>query len=64
MGVHQAEKEVFWAWLAGKYGKAADRRSRRAANRAVTEAKTLVWEEFGEVMERAFIGPQEVLVNS
>lgn len=46
------KKELFRAWLAGKYGEAADRRSRRAAARSVTEAKTLVWEEFGEAMEK------------
>lgn len=46
------KKEVFWAWLTGKYGKAADRRSRRAANRTVTEAKTLVLDEFSEAMEK------------
>lgn len=46
------KKEVFRAWLAGKYGKATDRRSRRAAASAVMEAKTLVWEEFGEAMEK------------
>lgn len=46
------KKEVFWAWLAGKYTEAADRRARRPAASAVTEARTLVWEKFGEAREK------------
>lgn len=50
------KKEAFRAWLAGRSVEAADRYrlARRAKARTVVEAKTCVWEEFGEAMEKDF----------
>lgn len=50
------KKEAFRAWLARGSPEAADRYrvARRAAASAVAEAKTRVWEEFGEAMEKDF----------
>ena len=47
------KKESYRAWLARGTPEAADgyRQARRAAARAVAEAKTRVWEKFGEAME-------------
>jgi len=49
-------KEAFRAWLAQGSPETADGylEARRAAASAVTEAKTRVWEEFGEAMEKDF----------
>ena len=50
------KKEAFRAWLAQGSPETADRyrQARRAAASAVTKAKTRVWEEFGEAMEKDF----------
>ena len=50
------KKEAFRAWLAQGSPETADRyrQARRAAASAVTKAKTQVWEEFGEAMEKDF----------
>ena len=52
------KKDAFWAWLAQGSPEAADgyrqARQARAAASAVTEAKTWVWEEFGEAIEKDF----------
>ena len=52
----QAEKESYRAWLARGTPEAADgyRQAKRAAARAVAEAKTRVWEKFGEAMEEDY----------
>ncbi len=59
-GGHQAEKEVFWAWLAQGSPEAADRyqEARRAAASAVAEAETQVWKELREAMRRILGQPQ------
>jgi len=50
------KKEAFRAWLAQGSPETADgyREAGRAVASAVTEAKTWVWEEFGEAMEKDF----------
>uniref|UniRef100_A0A671WJG1 Reverse transcriptase domain-containing protein n=1 Tax=Sparus aurata TaxID=8175 RepID=A0A671WJG1_SPAAU len=50
------KKESYRAWLARGTPEAADgyRQAKRAAARAVSEAKTRVWEEFGEAMEKDY----------
>uniref|UniRef100_A0A3B3QX38 Reverse transcriptase domain-containing protein n=1 Tax=Paramormyrops kingsleyae TaxID=1676925 RepID=A0A3B3QX38_9TELE len=50
------KKESYWAFLACGTPEAADeyRQAKRNAASAVAEAKTRVWEEFGEVMENDF----------
>uniref|UniRef100_A0A671XNI3 Endonuclease/exonuclease/phosphatase domain-containing protein n=1 Tax=Sparus aurata TaxID=8175 RepID=A0A671XNI3_SPAAU len=50
------KKESYRAWLARGTPEAADgyRQAKRAAARAVSEAKTRVWEEFGEAMEEDY----------
>lgn len=50
------KKEAFWACLAQGSLEAADgyQEAKRAAASAVIEAKTWVWEEFEEAMERDF----------
>ncbi|GAA6085164.1 receptor-type tyrosine-protein phosphatase F-like, partial [Tachysurus ichikawai] len=50
------KKESYRAWLARGTPEAADRyqRAKRASARVVTEAKTRVWEEFGEAMEKDY----------
>ncbi|GAA6095909.1 receptor-type tyrosine-protein phosphatase F-like, partial [Tachysurus ichikawai] len=50
------KKESYRAWLARGTPKAADRyrRDKRASARVVAEAKTRVWEEFGEAMEKDY----------
>ena len=47
------KKESYRAWLARGTPEAADRyrQAKRAAAQAVAEAKTRVWEKFGEAME-------------
>ena len=49
-------KEAFRAWLSRGSPKAANsyRAAKRAAALVVAEAKTQVWEEFGETMEKDF----------
>uniref|UniRef100_A0A3Q3T275 Reverse transcriptase domain-containing protein n=1 Tax=Mastacembelus armatus TaxID=205130 RepID=A0A3Q3T275_9TELE len=51
------KKESYRAWLACGTSEAADRyrRAKRAAAQAVMEAKTRVWEEFGEAMEKDYL---------
>ena len=54
-------KESYQAWLACGTLEAADRycQAKRAAALAVSDAKTSVWEEFGEAMENNFqLAPQ------
>ena len=50
------KKESYRAWLAQGNPEAADRyqQAKRAAVRAVAEAKTQVWEKFGEAMEEDY----------
>ena len=50
------KKESYQAWLARGTPEAADgyRQAKRAAARAVAEAKTRVWEKFGEAMEEDY----------
>ena len=50
------KKESYRAWLACGTPEAAGRyrQAKRAAASAVSEAKTRVWEEFGEAMEKDF----------
>uniref|UniRef100_A0A671UP04 Reverse transcriptase domain-containing protein n=1 Tax=Sparus aurata TaxID=8175 RepID=A0A671UP04_SPAAU len=50
------KKESYRAWLSRGTPEAADgyRQAKRAAARAVSEAKTRVWEEFGEAMEKDY----------
>ncbi|KAF7645112.1 hypothetical protein LDENG_00209980 [Lucifuga dentata] len=50
------KKEAFCAWLAQGTLESADRyqQARRTAASAVAEAKTQVWEEFGETTENDF----------
>jgi len=50
------KKEAFRAWLAQGSPETADgyREARRVAASAVAEAKTRMWEEFGEAMEKDF----------
>ncbi|GAA6106566.1 receptor-type tyrosine-protein phosphatase F-like, partial [Tachysurus ichikawai] len=50
------KKESYRAWLARGTPEAADRyqRAKRASARVVAEAKTRVWEEFGEAMEKDY----------
>ena len=50
------KKEAFRAWLAQGSPETADgyQEARRAAASAVAKAKTRVWEEFGEAMEKDF----------
>uniref|UniRef100_A0A671UIZ1 Endonuclease/exonuclease/phosphatase domain-containing protein n=1 Tax=Sparus aurata TaxID=8175 RepID=A0A671UIZ1_SPAAU len=50
------KKESYRAWLARGTPEAADgyRQAKHAAARAVSEAKTRVWEEFGEAMEEDY----------
>ncbi len=50
------KKQAFRAWLAQGSSEAADRyqEARRAAASVVAEAKTWVWEEFREAMEKDF----------
>lgn len=50
------KKEAFRAWLSWGSVEAASnyRLAKKAAAKAVMEAKTLVWEEFGEAMEKDF----------
>jgi len=54
-------KEVFRAWLAQGSPETPDGywEARRAAASAVAEAKTRVWEEFGEAMEKDCLATQE-----
>jgi len=49
-------KEAFRAWLAQGYNEIADGywEAKRTAASAVAEAKTRVWEEFVEAMEKDF----------
>ncbi|KAK3530860.1 hypothetical protein QTP70_003637 [Hemibagrus guttatus] len=49
-------KESYRAWLAQRTPKAAEayQQAKRAAARVVLEAKTRVWEEFGEAMEKDY----------
>ncbi|KAL3999284.1 ornithine decarboxylase [Sarotherodon galilaeus] len=55
-GATKLKKESYRAWLACGTPEAADRyrQAKRNAARAVAEAKTRVWEEFGEAMEKDF----------
>uniref|UniRef100_A0A669C209 Reverse transcriptase domain-containing protein n=1 Tax=Oreochromis niloticus TaxID=8128 RepID=A0A669C209_ORENI len=55
-GATRLKKESYRAWLACGTPEAADRyrQAKRNATRAVAEAKTRVWEEFGEAMEKDF----------
>uniref|UniRef100_A0A669BVU6 Endonuclease/exonuclease/phosphatase domain-containing protein n=1 Tax=Oreochromis niloticus TaxID=8128 RepID=A0A669BVU6_ORENI len=55
-GATRLKKESYRAWLARGTSEAADRyrHAKRNAARAVAEAKTRVWEEFGEAMEKDF----------
>ncbi|KAK3566125.1 hypothetical protein QTP86_026019 [Hemibagrus guttatus] len=50
------KKESYRAWLAQGTPEAAEayRQAKRAAARVVSEAKTRVWEEFGEAMEKDY----------
>ena len=50
------KKESYQAWLACGIPEAADGywQAKRAAARVVVEAKTRVWEEFGEAMEKDY----------
>ncbi|KAK3537283.1 hypothetical protein QTP70_006987 [Hemibagrus guttatus] len=50
------KKESYRAWLARGTPEAAEayRQAKRAAARVVSEAKTRVWEEFGEAMEKDY----------
>ncbi len=50
------KKEAFWVWLAQGSSEAADRyqEARRAAASVVAEARTRVWEEFREAMEKNY----------
>ncbi len=50
------KKEAFQAWLAQGPPEAANgyREARRATALVVMEAKTWLWEEFGEAMEKDF----------
>ena len=50
------KKEAFWAWLAQGSPETADgyQEAKRAAASAVAKAKTQVWEEFGEAMEKDY----------
>ena len=59
------KKEAFRAWLAQGSPETADgyREARRAAASVVAKAKTQVWEEFGEAMEKEFRLAKEVLAN-
>uniref|UniRef100_A0A3Q3X9E9 HAT C-terminal dimerisation domain-containing protein n=1 Tax=Mola mola TaxID=94237 RepID=A0A3Q3X9E9_MOLML len=55
-GAVKLKKETYRSWLACGTPEAADsyRQAKRSAARVVTEAKTRVWEEFGEAMEQDF----------
>ncbi|XP_076740219.1 uncharacterized protein LOC143418639 [Maylandia zebra] len=55
-GATRLKKESYRAWLACGTPEAADRyrQAKRNAARAVAEAKTRVWEELGEAMEKDF----------
>ncbi|XP_065327683.1 scavenger receptor cysteine-rich type 1 protein M130-like [Pelmatolapia mariae] len=55
-GATKLKKESYWAWLACGTPEAADRyrQTKRNAARAVTKAKTRVWEKFGETTEKDF----------
>ena len=55
-GSRQAEEGGLSAWLAQGSPETADRyrEARRAAASVVAKAKTRVWEEFGEAMEKDF----------
>uniref|UniRef100_A0A3P9BAT4 PH domain-containing protein n=1 Tax=Maylandia zebra TaxID=106582 RepID=A0A3P9BAT4_9CICH len=55
-GATRMKKEPYRAWLACGTPEAADRyrQAKRNAAWAVAEAKTRVWEEFGEAMEKDF----------
>ncbi|KAK3545445.1 hypothetical protein QTP70_007702 [Hemibagrus guttatus] len=50
------KKESYRAWLARGTPEAAEayRQAKRTATRVVSEAKTRVWEEFGEAMEKDY----------
>ncbi|KAK3553178.1 hypothetical protein QTP86_031753 [Hemibagrus guttatus] len=50
------KKESYRAWLARRTLEAAEagRQAKRTATRVVSEAKTLVWEEFGEATEKDY----------
>lgn len=50
----ELKKEAFCAWVSRRSVEAADdyRLAKKAAAKAVMEAKTLVWEAFREVMEK------------
>ncbi len=50
------KKEAFQAWLAQRSPESADsyQEARRAAVSVVTKAKTRVWEDFGQAMEKDF----------
>ena len=50
------KKETYRSWLTCRTPEAADSywQAKRSAARAVMEAKTRVWEEFGEAMEQDF----------
>lgn len=55
------KKEDIQAWLAQWFPEAADlnQEVRKATASVVSEAKTWVWEEFGEAMRRTFSGLQD-----
>uniref|UniRef100_A0A3Q3VWQ5 DAGKc domain-containing protein n=1 Tax=Mola mola TaxID=94237 RepID=A0A3Q3VWQ5_MOLML len=55
-GAVKLKKETYRSWLACGTPEAADsyRQAKQSAARVVTEAKTRVWEEFGEAMEQDF----------
>ncbi|KAL3987397.1 N-acetylgalactosamine 4-sulfate 6-O-sulfotransferase [Sarotherodon galilaeus] len=55
-GATKLKKESYRAWLACRTPEAADRyrQAKRNVARAVPEAKTRVWEEFREAMEKGF----------
>lgn len=52
----KVKKEAFRAWLARGYPKAAKKywEARRSAALVVTKAKSWVWKEFGEAMQKDF----------
>ena len=55
-GANKLKKESYRSWLACGTPEAADsyQQVKRSAARAVRGAKTQVWEEFGEAMEKDF----------
>ncbi|KAI3367011.1 hypothetical protein L3Q82_009640 [Scortum barcoo] len=60
------KKESYWAMLACGIPNAVDgyRQAKQAAAQAVLEAKTWIWEEFGEAMEEDYqVGLEEILAN-